>query len=319
MDILIVEDEAEIAELIQLYLSKEGFSCHICRDGITALEQFKAIQPDLIVLDLMLPGLDGLEVCARIRQQKDVKDPYVMMLTAKGEEIDRIIGLSTGADDYMVKPFSPRELVARVRAVLRRSLRQGGAIATRTYQTAHFTLDIDQRTAQQKAQVQVQTQDQTQNQAQDQSQSQSQSTVRPTLQENLIQGEHAEESTQNKGETYRVSNDTSSSQASAQNPGQTENPDNLPIEHLSTEPTERSLELTPLEFDLLATFMSYPGRVWNRAQLIEKLWGNDFFGDERVVDAHVARLRKKVEPNPSDPSFIKTVVGVGYRFEDEAA
>ena len=239
MDILIVEDEAEIAELIQLYLSKEGFTCHVCREGSAALEQFKTVQPDLIILDLMLPGLDGLEVCARIRQQKGLKDPYIMMLTAKGEEIDRIIGLSTGADDYMVKPFSPRELVARVRAVLRRSLRQGGQSASRTYQTSHFTLDLDQRTAHQ----------------------------------------------------------TTEQTADAPN-------------------SPHPLELTPLEFDLLATFMSYPGRVWNRSQLIEKLWGNDFFGDERVVDAHIARLRKKIEPNPSAPSFVKTVVGVGYRFED---
>ncbi len=245
MDILIVEDEAEIAELIQLYLSKEGFSCHLCRDGNTALERFAAIQPDLIILDLMLPGLDGLEVCARIRQQRDKKDPYIMMLTAKGEEIDRIIGLSTGADDYIVKPFSPRELVARVRAVLRRSLREGGQPATHTYQTAHFTVDTDQRVASQ---------------------------LRA-------------ESTQNLSE-----------------------PDT---------PLKTVLELTPLEFDLLATFMSYPGRVWNRAQLIEKLWGSEFFGDERVVDAHIARLRKKIEPDPSAPSFVKTVVGVGYRFEDE--
>ena len=236
MNILIVEDEPEIAELIQLYLSKEGFDCHLCRDGATALERFKAIQPDLIVLDLMLPGLDGLEVCARIRQQQAPKDPYIMMLTAKGEELDRIIGLSTGADDYMVKPFSPRELVARVRAVLRRSLRQGGQPQSQTYQTAHFTVDIDQRLASRQ----------------------------------LAQADQ-------------------------------------------TVP----LELTPLEFDLLATFMSYPGRVWNRSQLIEKLWGNEFFGDERVVDAHIARLRKKIEPDPSAPSFIKTVVGVGYRFEDE--
>ncbi len=246
MNILIVEDEAEIAELIQLYLSKEGFDCHVCRDGQTALERFKDIQPDLIVLDLMLPGLDGLEVCARIRQQKDIKDPYIMMLTAKGEEIDRIIGLSTGADDYMVKPFSPRELVARVRAVLRRSLRQGGQPSSRSYQTAHFTVDLDQRTVIQKA----------------------------------------------------IQKDT-----------QTDNHHTHP----------QTPELTPLEFDLLATFISYPGRVWNRSQLIEKLWGNDFFGDERVVDTHIARLRKKIEPNPSAPSFVKTVVGVGYRFEDDVS
>jgi len=262
MDILIVEDEADIAELIQLYLSKEGFNCHVCRDGNTALAQFKAIQPDLIILDLMLPGLDGLEVCARVRQQKALKDPYIMMLTAKGEEIDRIIGLSTGADDYMVKPFSPRELVARVRAVLRRSLRDNRQ-STTTYQTTHFTVDIDQRTASQT----------------------------PTAEQTDIHQDN-------------LQLDAEDAQS------QTKFDSSAEITH------KTNLELTPLEFDLLATFMSYPGRVWNRSQLIEKLWGSDFFGDERVVDTHIARLRKKIEPDPSAPAFVKTVVGVGYRFED---
>ncbi|MBD2326079.1 response regulator transcription factor [Alkalinema sp. FACHB-956] len=232
MKILIVEDEAEIAQLIQLYLEKEGFICRSCRDGRSALQVFQDMQPDLIILDLMIPELDGLEVCARIRQKPGAKDPYILMLTAKGEEIDRIIGLSTGADDYMVKPFSPKELVARVRALLRRSLRQGGQ--TQTYQTASFTIDVDQRSA---------------------------------------------------------------------------------TRHLPEQPPE-SLDLTTLEFDLLATFLSYPGRVWNRSQLIDKLWGSDFFGDERVVDTHIARLRKKIEPDPSSPTFVKTVIGVGYKFED---
>lgn len=232
MNILIVEDEAEISQLIQLYLEKEGFSCHICRDGLTAIAQFEAIQPDLIILDLMLPGLDGLELCARIRQKPGAKDPYILMLTARGEELDRIIGLSTGADDYMVKPFSPRELVARVRALLRRTLRQGGQ--SQGYRSPHFFVDVDQRLAQR----------------------------------------------------------------------------SLPDQ------PEENLDLTTLEFDLLATFMSYPGRVWSRGQLIEKLWGSDFFGDERVVDTHVARLRKKLEPDPSHPQFVKTVIGVGYKFED---
>jgi two-component system, OmpR family, alkaline phosphatase synthesis response regulator PhoP len=232
MDILIVEDEAEIAQLIQLYLEKEGFTCRTCRDGLSAVQLFHEVKPDLIILDLMLPGLDGLEVCARIRQKPGAKDPYILMLTAKGDEMDRIIGLSTGADDYMVKPFSPRELVARVRALLRRNLRQGGQ--THTYQTPHFTVDLDQRLAQR---------------------------------------------------------------------------------HFPSQEIE-PLDLTTLEFDLLTTFVSYPGRVWNRAQLIEKLWGSDFFGDERVVDTHIARLRKKIEPDPSNPIFVKTVIGVGYRFED---
>lgn len=231
MNILIVEDEADIAQLIQLYLEKEGFTCRVCRDGLTAIQIFQEQQPDLIVLDLMIPGLDGLEVCARIRQKPGSKDPYILMLTAKGEELDRIIGLSTGADDYMVKPFSPRELVARVRALLRRTLRQGGE--TRTYQTSHFAVDVDQRVA-----------------------------------------------------------------------------------HRKEEGNTETLDLTALEFDLLTTFMSYPGRVWNRTQLIERLWGSDFFGDERVVDTHVARLRKKIEPDPANPTFVKTVIGVGYKFED---
>lgn len=232
MDILIVEDEPDIAQLIQLYLEKEGFFCRVCRDGVTALQVFQEFQPDLIILDLMIPELDGLEVCARIRQKPGAKDPYIMMLTAKGDEMDRIIGLSTGADDYMVKPFSPRELVARVRALLRRTLRHSGQ--TQTHQTSHFSIDIEQRLA------------------------------------------------------YR---------------------------RLDTNEPE-TLDLTTLEFDLLTTFMSQPGRVWNRSQLIEKLWGSDFFGDERVVDTHVARLRKKIEPDPASPAFIKTVIGVGYKFED---
>ncbi len=233
MKILIVEDEPEIARIVGRALEAEGFHCLNCRDGLTALRVFEEEQPDLIVLDLMLPGLDGLEVCARIRQKPGPKDPYILVLTARGEEIDRVIGLSTGADDYMVKPFSPRELVARVRALLRRSLRQGNQ-SSQVYQTEHFMVDVDRRIA-----------------------------------------------------TRQVEN-----------------------RELET------LDLTTLEFNLLSTFLSYPGRVWQRSQLIEKLWGDDFFGDERVVDTHVARLRKKIELDPANPSFIKTVIGVGYKFED---
>jgi len=232
MDILIVEDELEISQLIQHSLNKEGFSCRISRNGINALQMFQEQPPDLIILDLMIPGLDGLEVCARIRQKPGAKDPYILMLTARGEEIDRVIGLSTGADDYMVKPFSPRELVARVRALLRRSLRQGGQ--HQVNRTPHFVIDLDQHTA---------------------------------------------------------------------------------IRQLNSQAAE-TLDLTTLEFNLLNTFVSNPGRVWNRTQLIDKLWGDNFFGDERVVDTHVARLRKKVESDPASPTFIKTVVGVGYKFED---
>jgi DNA-binding response OmpR family regulator len=231
MEILIVEDELEIAQFIRQILEREGFSCLTAEDGWKALELCQRQQPDLIILDLMLPGLDGLEVCTRIRQNSNTKDPYILMLTAKGEEIDRIIGLSTGADDYLVKPFSPRELVARVRALLRRSLRHGAQ--GQVHNTANFTLDLDQH---------------------------------------------------------------------------------LAIRHLDAEHSE-TLDLTALEFNLLATLLSYPGRVWTRSQLIDKLWGNDFFGDERVVDTHIRRLRKKIEPDPSNPTFIKTVVGLGYKFE----
>lgn len=234
MKILIIEDDWEIAHLIQQTLETEGFSCEVAHDGWAGLEKFQQQQPDLIVLDLMLPGLDGLEVCARIRQQPGSVDPYILMLTAKGEEIDRVIGLSTGADDYLVKPFSPRELVARVRALLRRSLRHGGQAQT-LQRTAHFTIDLDQHTA------------------------------------------------------YR---------------------------HTEINPSEL-LDLSPLEFKLLISLIESPGRVWNRTQLIDRLWGNDFFGDERVVDTHIARLRKKIEPDPSNPQFIKTVVGTGYKFEDD--
>ena len=235
MEILIVEDEQEIAQLIEQTLTKESFFCRVAHDGLTALELFKQQQPDVVILDIMLPGLDGLEVCTRIRQQPYEKDPYIMMLTARGEEIDRVIGLSTGADDYLVKPFSPRELVARVRALLRRSLRQVSSTDSQTHSTKHFTVDLEQHVA-----------------------------------------------------TRQLDSQT-------------------PLE----------LDLTTLEFNLLATFLSYPGRVWSRTQLIDKLWGNDFFGDERVVDTHIRRLRKKIEPDSANPTFIKTVVGVGYKFEDD--
>jgi two-component system, OmpR family, alkaline phosphatase synthesis response regulator PhoP len=237
MEILIVEDEPEIAQLIEQALTKESFSCRVANDGLTALEIFKQQQPDVVILDLMLPGLDGLEVCTRIRQQPYNKDPYIMMLTARGEEIDRVIGLSTGADDYLVKPFSPRELVARVRALLRRSLRHGTPDDnSQTYRTRHFTVDLDQHSA---------------------------------------------------------------------------------IRQLDFQ-TPEELDLTTLEFNLLSTFLSYPGRVWSRTQLIDKLWGHDFFGDERVVDTHIRRLRKKIEPDSANPTFVKTVVGVGYKFEDDS-
>lgn len=234
--VLVVEDEAEIARLIELNLTREGFSCYHCRDGLMALETFREQQPDVIVLDLMLPGLNGLEICTRIRRQPQEKDPYILMLTAKGEEIDRVVGLSTGADDYLVKPFSAPELVARIRALLRRSLRYIDERVDLLHRTQHFVVNESQRTA-----------------------------------AKIESG------------------------------------------------VELELNLTTIEFNLLNTFVSQPHRVWNRTQLIDRLWGDDFYGDERVVDTHVARLRKKIEPDPTHPQFIKTVLGVGYKFEDDKA
>ncbi|MGF1481374.1 MAG: response regulator [Cyanophyceae cyanobacterium] len=233
--ILIVEDEPEIARIIRITLEREGFSCHDCRDGIAALQAYREQQPDVIILDLMLPGIDGLEVCARLRRQPETKDPYVLMLTARGEAIDRVVGLSTGADDYLVKPFIAEELVARVRALLRRSLRQIEP-ENLIYQTQHFQVNASQGIA----------------------------------------------------------------------------------FHRSTS-EEEPLKLTVLEFKLLSTFVSQPQQVWSRTQLIDKLWGDDFFGDDRVIDIHVERLRKKIELDPAHPTFIKTIIGVGYKFEDKKA
>lgn len=232
MEILIVEDEREIAEIIRESLEAEGFSCRVCHDGHSALRLYSDRQPDLVILDLRLPGIDGLEVCTQIRAKPVAKDPYILMLTSRGEEIDRIIGLSTGADDYYVKPFSPRELVARVRALLRRRMREDDR--SQLLRTKSFTIDLEQHSI---------------------------------------------------------------------------------TRHLEAE-SAKHLDLSSSEFKLMALFVKHPGRVWERSQLIEKLWGDDFFGEERVIDTHIARLRKKVEPAGGKPKFIQTVVGVGYKFED---
>lgn len=233
MEILIVEDEGEIAEIIQECLEAEGFNCRICHDGHSALRLYREHQPDLVILDLRLPGMDGLEVCTQIRAQPVTNDPYILMLTSRGEEIDRIIGLSTGADDYYIKPFSPRELVARVRALLRRRLRESDRSPS-ILRTKSFTIDLEQHCI------------------------------------------------------------------------------NCHID----EESAHQLDLSSSEFKLMTFFVKHPGRVWSRGQLIEKLWGDDFFGEERVIDTHIARLRKKVEPAGGKPRFIQTVVGVGYKFED---
>lgn len=228
--VLLAEDDDEIAELVLLYCRQEGFEARRVNNGMAALKAVEADRPQVIILDWMLPGLDGLEVCLHVRSLPWGKDPFILMLTARGEEMDRIVGLSTGADDYVVKPFSPRELMVRIRALTRRSLRQNQeAPVENVLQSTSFRIDCDRRLAERQGQ---------------------------------------------------------------------------------------SLELTVLEFNLLSVLLDQPGRVWTRGQLIEKLWGDDFLGDERVVDTHVARLRKKIEPDPAQPRFLRTVLGVGYKFED---
>ena len=228
--ILVVDDEPPILDLIASYLRADGFSVHTAQDGPSALAQARAVRPDLIVLDVMLPGLDGMEVCRRIQQEFDV---YILMLTARAEEIDKIVGLSVGADDYLTKPFRPRELVMRVKAILRRSRALGPRPAALR------------------------------------------APERPALRFDDLAID----------------------------------PDTREVWHDSTQ-----IELTPREFDLLYALAEQPGRVFNRDQLLERVWGHDFAGIDRVVDVHIGLLRRKLEDDPTNPTVIQTVRGVGYKF-----
>jgi DNA-binding response OmpR family regulator len=228
--ILVVDDEPPILDLIASYLRADGFNVHTAQDGPSALAQARAVRPDLIVLDVMLPGMDGMEVCRRIQQEFDV---YILMLTARAEEIDKIVGLSVGADDYLTKPFSPRELVMRVKAILRRSRALGPRAAAQRLPD------------------------------------------RPALYFDELQID----------------------------------PDTREVWHDRTQ-----IELTPREFDLLYALAEQPGRVFNRDQLLERVWGHDFAGIDRVVDVHIGLLRRKLEDDPANPTVIQTVRGVGYKF-----
>jgi len=223
--VLVVDDEAPLVNLVTGYLQREGFEVLSAYDGPAALDLVRTHQPEVVLLDVMLPGLDGIEVCRQLRQ---FSDAYVLMLTARTEEIDRIVGLSVGADDYVTKPFSPRELVARVKAMLRRP-RSSGEPAIQAPATLRFgDLAIDS-------------------------------------------GRH--------------------------------------------EVTLRG-ELVPLtvrEFALLSSLASHPGLVFTRAQLLEQVWGDEYY-DDHVVDVHIANLRKKLEDDSSVPRYVETVRGVGYRF-----
>ena len=223
--ILVVEDDPDIVKIVQAYLGREGYTVEVATDGITGLEKALSFSPRLVVLDWMLPHLDGLEFLRRLRLEHPTP---VIMLTAKGEEPDRLAGFAAGVDDYVPKPFSPRELVARVQAVLRR-----GEAATDVRQTIRqgaLEIDLDKRTAR-------------------------------------LEG--------------------------------------------------RPLELTTLEFDLLVTLASQPGRVFHRNDLLSRVWGEDFLGVDRVVDVHVSNLRQKLEPNPNRPTYLLTMRGVGYKFSED--
>ncbi len=228
--LLIVEDEPNIREPLADYLRADGFVVHTAGDGLSALQQARAVRPDLIILDVQLPGVDGIEVCRRVQQEFDV---YVLMLTARSDEIDKIVGLSVGADDYLTKPFSPRELLVRVKAILRRS-RIPGPRAAEPLPPA-----------------------------------------RPSLrfQDLLI------------------------------------DPDTREVWCRNT-----TVELTPREFDLLYALADQPGRAFSRDQLLERVWGHDFAGIDRVVDVHIGTLRRKLEDDPNNPSLIQTVRGTGYKF-----
>lgn len=225
--ILVVEDDVPIVELITKYLSAEGYVVHAAYDGSNALKQARALKPDLIVLDVMLPGIDGFEVCRRIQQELDV---YVLMLTARAEEMDKVVGLSVGADDYLTKPFSPRELVARVKAILRRQRKRD-----------------------------------------------------------------AREGAPPERQSLRLDN-------------MVINPDSREVSY-----RDKPVELTQREFELLYTLAEQPGRVFSRDQLLERVWGHDFAGIDRVVDVTIGILRRKLEDDPADPALIQTVRGIGYK------
>jgi DNA-binding response OmpR family regulator len=221
---LVVDDEEHLARLVADYLAREGFTTQVALDGEHALDLARAASPDIVVLDLMLPGIDGVEVC---RQLRTFTDAYVIMLTARAEEVDKLIGLAVGADDYLTKPFSPRELVARVRAMLRRPRGHqpaGGEAAARQF----GDLVID-----------------------------------PAAREVSVGG--------------------------------------------------KPVELTRLEFDLLEVLSARPRLAFSRRQLVERVWGQDWFGDEHIVDVHIVRLRRKLGDDPAHPRYVLTVRGVGYR------
>lgn len=228
--VLVIEDDKDIARLLDLHLRDEGYSVTVVPDGKTGLQQALSKPYDIVILDLILPGMDGLEVCRRIRNRPDYTP--VLMLTAKSTDVDRILGLEIGADDYLTKPFNVRELLARVKALFRRvdAIRAGETAAQLpVIRTGDLTIEPEKRKV-------------------------------------AIKGE--------------------------------------------------PVHLTAREFELLLEFARHPGRVYTRAQLLDKVWGYTYQGYEHTVNSHINRLREKVEPDPAKPRYILTVRGVGYRFAE---
>lgn len=222
--ILIIDDEPEIVRVLRGYLEQAGYRVLTAYDGTEGLRRARQESPDLVILDLMLPGMDGIDVCRTLRQTTDIP---IIMVTARVEETDRVLGLELGADDYVTKPFSPRELVARVRAVLRRY--QAPAQQEPVLVVDDLRMDVARRTVQR---------------------------------------------------------------------------------------GEEQAELTPSEFEILRALMSAPGRVFSRLQLLEASQGEAYEGYERTIDTHIKNLRRKIEPDPPNPTYILTVHGVGYKIRE---
>jgi DNA-binding response OmpR family regulator len=225
--ILVVDDEPKIVQIARDYLEHAGLAVLAAGEGHAALAAARSAKPDLVILDLGLPGMDGLDVARALRKESNIP---IIMLTARGEETDKLVGLELGADDYITKPFSPKELIARVRAVLRRmdaSIANAGSDVVRA---ADIVLDVPRMQA-------------------------------------TVGG--------------------------------------------------RPVELTPTEFELLATLARQPGRIFTRAQLLDAIHGVAFESYERAIDAHVKNIRRKIEPNPREPRYILMVYGVGYKFADK--
>ena len=222
--ILVVDDEPPIADLVAGYVTREGWEARAVADGIAAVSAVRDFEPDVVVLDLMLPGLDGIEVC---RQLRGFSDAYVLMLTARNEEVDRVVGLTVGADDYLAKPFSPRELVARIKALLRRP--RSSTAHLRSTGPPGLAVDEDRR-------------------------------------------------------SVRVDG--------------------------------RDVQLTAVEFAVLAALTRQPGIVLSRARLFGEVWGGVNFADDHLVDVHIGNIRRKLGDDPADPRFIETVRGVGYRLRE---